>query len=190
MNLRKQHEGPEDSAIQVKFMEQRDANINQIIPKDVDWDRYIPANAEVKVQRKDFNKFILRTNKLKSVDDDEAMIEIISPVLNEENYQWKGLYEGAPISFKMLDTSFKESVFFENMQFQHGTILKCVLTKYRKLNEVGEVESDGYSVTTVIEKIDGESTYQTPKGKKHLHAKKFMAGQDDLFKEKDDEADG
>jgi len=39
-------------------MDQREANINQIVPKDVDWDRYIPANAEPTRLKKDFVKWL------------------------------------------------------------------------------------------------------------------------------------
>jgi len=138
-----------------------------------------PINKECKVPKADFRKFILSSNKLKA-EEVETEIEIISPVLKEGRYKWKGIYNEVPIGFEMLDHSFKELILFENIPFQHGTIIVCVLRIKRELDEVGEVKITGYAVTTVIEKIDSDTTYETQQGKNYRHAKKEKESQGEL----------
>ncbi|TXT24371.1 MAG: Uncharacterized protein FD134_1606 [Gallionellaceae bacterium] len=145
---------------------------------DNDWQ---PVSPEKLVPRSDFGKFVLSTNKLKSEEDDGALIEIISPVLKEGRYKWKGIYNKTPISFEMQDTHFRDAVLFENIPFQHGSKIICVLITHRELDEVGEIKVTGYSVTTVLEKVDDNISQETPQGKKYRHAKKLVDAQQNLF---------
>lgn len=133
------------------------------------------------VPRSDFAKYVLLDNSLPTETVDPAMIEIVAPVLREGNYKWKGIYENESISFSMTDADFKNSVHQEQVAFQHGSCIKCVLHIHRKVNEVGEVETTGYSVVTVLEKSDGGITTETSQGKKHRAYKKFIDDQTDLF---------
>jgi hypothetical protein len=132
------------------------------------------------VSRENFFDFILSSNKLKS-EEVEATIEIVSPVLKEGRYKWKGIFNDQPISFQMLDVDFKDSVILDNVAFQHGTYIVCVLRISRELDEVGEIRTTGYAVTTVIEKIDTLSRNETLQGQKYRHAKKMSDGQGNLF---------
>ena len=141
---------------------------------------FVPTGDEKKVTRKDFRKFILSSNKLKA-EELEAEIDIVSPVLKEGKYKWKGIYNEQPISFEMLDLAFKDMVLMDNIPFQHGTSILAVLRISRELDEVGDVKITGYAVTTVIEKRDDVSTQETQQGKKYRHAKKYMEGQGKLF---------
>ena len=141
---------------------------------------FTPIDDEKRVPRRDFRKFVLTNNKLKS-DEIEADIAIISPVLEEGRYKWKGIYNNQPINFDMLDLEFKDMVLMENIQFQHGTNILAVLRISRELDEVGEVKITGYAVTTVIEKRDHVSMHETKQGKKYRHAKKYIEGQGKLF---------
>lgn len=145
---------------------------------DNDWK---PLTDEKMVPRADFGKYVLSTNKLKSEQDDCAVIEIISPVLKEGRYKWKGVYNETPISFEMQDHHFRDSVLFENIPFQHGTKIICVLVTHRELDEVGAIKITGYTVTTVLDKIDGDIPFETPQGKKYRHAKKLADSQTSLF---------
>jgi len=144
-------------------------------------DNWNPVTNEISVVRTDFRKFILSTNKLRSEEDDNAIIEIVSPVLKEGRYKWKGIYNETPISFDMQDVAFRDAVLLENIPFQHGSVIKCVLIIHREIDEIGEVKITGYSVTTVFEKIDGNASFQTTQGKKYRHAKKLMEAQTDIF---------
>lgn len=139
------------------------------------------VSSERLVSRYDFNKYILSTNKLRSEEDDCAVIEIISPVLKEGRYKWKGVYNEIPISFEMQDAHFRDSVLFENIPFQHGSKIVCVLITHRELDEVGAIKITGYSVTTVLDKIDDNNPQETPQGKKYRHAKKLAESQGHLF---------
>lgn len=142
-------------------------------------DDYNIINMERKIPRSDFRKFILSTNKLKA-EELETEIEIISPVLKEGRYKWKGIYNDQSIGFEMLDNEFKESILFENIPFQHGTTIICVLRISRELDEVGDIKITGYAVTTVLEKIDNNTAYETKQGKKYRFAKKQAEGQGEL----------
>jgi hypothetical protein len=139
------------------------------------------AIAERTVPRSDFQKYVLLDNSLPTETVEAATIEIVAPVLREGNYKWKGIYEGEAISFSMTDADFKNSVHQEQVAFQHGSCIKCVLHIHRKVNEVGEVEITGYSAITVLEKSDGGISTETPQGKKHRAYKKFVEDQTDLF---------
>lgn len=132
------------------------------------------------VLREDFKNFILSSNKLKS-EETETTIEIVSPVLKEGKYKWKGIYNKQAISFQMLDAKFKDAVILENIAFQHGTFITCILRISRELDEVGEIKITGYAVTTVIEKIDASSVNETSQGREYRQAKKYIAGQGNLF---------
>jgi hypothetical protein len=141
--------------------------------KAIEQERFVPCA--------DFKKYVLITNELPAETIDGAIIEIVAPVLKEGNYKWRGIYEGESISFSMTDTEFKTSVLREEVSFQHGSGINCVLRIFRKFDELGEVVITGYSVVTVIEKTDGVSTYETLQGKKHRTHKKFMENQAGLF---------
>lgn len=53
-----------------------------------------PIDEPVPVERSDFGKFILTSDEMPPVLDDLAVIEIVSPVLTNTNYKWKGIYKG------------------------------------------------------------------------------------------------
>lgn len=140
-----------------------------------------PIEQEKFVPRSDFKKYVLITNELPVETIDGAFIEIVAPVLKEGNYKWRGIYEGESISFSMTDAEFKTSVLREEVSFQHGSGINCVLHIFRKFDELGEVVITGYSVVTVIEKTDGVSTHETQQGKKHRAYKKFIESQASFF---------
>ncbi|TMP85385.1 hypothetical protein CWC05_18825 [Pseudoalteromonas ruthenica] len=136
---------------------------------------------EVKLSRSEFKKFILSSDKLKIQEDDSAEIEIISPVLKDGNYKWKGVYKGQPISFSMIDNKFRDAIFIDGLNFHAGTSIRCLLQIHREIDEVGEVKIKGYSVPTVIEILDGPTARKTKQGAEYLHAKGMIDNQIDLF---------
>lgn len=137
--------------------------------------------AEKIVHRPDFQKFILHSNDMPALTFDDAKIEIISPVLKQGDFKWKGIYNGETINFTMSDSDFKQDVILKRISFQNGSTIECVLKIARKLNEVGEIVPAGFTVETVIKKIDGEARFETTQGKRHRFHKKEMASQGDLF---------
>lgn len=133
------------------------------------------------VPRADFNKYVLIDNNLPTEAVEGAAIEIVAPVLKEGNYKWKGIYDGEPITFSMADAEFKNAVLQEQVAFQHGSCISCILHIHRKFNEIGEIDITGYSVVTVLNKTDGGTTMETPQGKRHRAYKKFIQDQQLLF---------
>ncbi|TMX54413.1 hypothetical protein [Vibrio alginolyticus] len=139
------------------------------------------AFKEAMVQRSDFKRFILHSNSLPVQIEDNAVIEIISPVLRNGRHKWKGIYKGESISFSMNDQDFKRDVLSEQISFTHGAAIKCVLHIHRKLDEVGDVVVTGYSVDTVIENGQESVFQETMQGKKYRHQKALKDAQQDLF---------
>ena len=133
------------------------------------------------VPRSDFRMYVLVDQSLPTETVDGATIEIVAPVLKEGNYKWKGIYMDESISFSMTDADFKNAVLLEQVAFQHGSCINCVLQIHRKFNEIGEIEITGYSVVTVLDKTDGGQTHETPQGRKHRTYKKFIQDQRGLF---------
>lgn len=66
-----------------------------------------PVEKERTVERQNFDKFILRSDSLPPKIDEDAVIDIISPVLKKGNFNWKGFYKGDIITFEMNDQTFK-----------------------------------------------------------------------------------
>ncbi|WP_175701387.1 hypothetical protein [Burkholderia ambifaria] len=141
-----------------------------------------PGRGEAVIERSQFNTFILQTNVLEP-DVREALIEIVSPVISEGDVKWKGRQNGEVITFSMNDRAFKRQVFRNEVSFQHGDSIRCVLEIDRKLDEAGTERIVGYRVTTVLDKIDGSGgVYETPQGRRKRFANTRPAdGQADLF---------
>jgi hypothetical protein len=132
------------------------------------------------VKREDFNRFILKTNKLKP-QEVEADVKIIAPVLTDTTHKWKGIYDDRTISFGMQDSDFKQQVVNDHITFQNGSSIICVLSILREVDEVGEIKITGYDVKTVLGKRDGGFLQHTAQGKTYRQAKKFRDNQGDLF---------
>ena len=137
------------------------------------------------INRTDFKRFILHSNELKPELVDGAQIEIVAPVLKEGNYKWKGVFEEESISFSMKDKDFKEAVLDKRIGFKHGSSILCVLNIHKKIDETGEIVVKGYSVDTVLEKIDGDSKEETPQGTRYKFTKKQKDNQSELFAQAD-----
>lgn len=138
-----------------------------------------PVVPELTVPRRDFSRFILHSDSLPALEI-EADVEIVSPVLKEGRYKWKGIYDEQPISFEMLDPEFKQRV-LDGLEFKRGAHIRCVLRITRELNEIGDIHIKGYAVTAVIQKLDDPNEGITRKGLEYYQAKKFIEGQRDLL---------
>lgn len=124
----------------------------------------------LEVKRELFDYFILRSDELPMVKDNRASIEIISPVLKDSKYRWKGIYNkgGVTIDFYMQDEEFKKQMFDDKLTFASGMCIDCVLEISRRLSELGEVVNVSYVVTTVIRTRFDRMEILTPQGKRHL----------------------
>ena len=117
-----------------------------------------------------FDYYILRSDQLAPIKDSKATIEIISPVLKDSRYRWKGIYNkgGMTIDFYMCDEEFKKDMFDEKIVFKSGMCIDCVLEIERKMSELGEVVNVSYTVKTVIRTRFDKMEILTPQGKRHL----------------------
>ncbi len=127
-------------------------------------------SGSLEVKREQFEYFILKSDELPQVKDNKATIEIISPVLKDSRYRWKGIYNkgGDIIDFYMNDDDFKKEMFDEKVVFKSGMCIDCVLLIDRKLSELGEVVPVSYTVETVIRTRFDKMEIVTPQGKRHL----------------------
>ena len=127
-------------------------------------------SGSLEVKREKFDYFVLRSDDLPTVKDNNAAIEIISPVLKNSRYKWKGVYNkgGKIIDFYMDDEEFKQDMFDEKITFKSKMCIDCVLKIDRKLNELGEEIPVCYTVETVIRTRFDKMEILTPQGKRHL----------------------
>ena len=104
------------------------------------------------------------------IKDNKATIEIISPVLSDARFRWKGIYNkgGETIDFYMSDDEFKKDMFDEKIVFKSGMCIDCILEIQRKMNELGKVVNISYTVITVIRTRFDKMEILTPQGKRYL----------------------
>lgn len=126
-----------------------------------------PLGEEKTVLKQEFGAFILRSDKFPPNIDEEAVIEIISPVLKKGNFQWKGFYKGEIMGFQMKDKEFKKAVANKQIEFINGIAIKCVLHQTRKIDDMGIIQIVKSEVVTVIEIILNNVSELTEQGKKH-----------------------
>lgn len=118
------------------------------------------------VERQSFWTFVVTSDRLPTVVHPEAVIEIVAPVLDKGAFQWRGLFNGEPITFQMRDPAYRRMVHRGEVTFKHGDKIKCVLNIQRKIDAVGEVVVDSRSVSIVRAKIEGDKVTETVKGRK------------------------
>lgn len=129
------------------------------------------------VPKLEFNTFILESDDLPMVMDEQANIAIVSPVLKKGKYKWKGIYEGHHIEFYMKDTMFKESITRQEISFKNGVEIECLLEKHKKVNELGDEFVANYNVITVLAIKEGSTTIETEQGKNYHKVKELMKTQ-------------
>ncbi len=135
------------------------------------------------INRKRFDSYMLIADTLKPETNEAAVIEIVSPVLKNGSYKWKGIYilTGKLISFSMKDDSFKDTIISQGLQFKNGTRIECVMESSRKMSEFGEVVVTGYSVLEVSKKLDDEVATEMPAIRTVKKKKEPVMQQLDLF---------
>lgn len=135
------------------------------------------------VNRKRFDTYMLVADTLKPETDEAAVIEIVSPVLKNGSYKWKGIYihTGKLISFSMKDDAFKDTIISQGLQFKNGTRIECLMESTRKMSEFGEVVVTGYSVMQVTRKLDDEVATEMPSVRTVKKKKEPVMQQLDLF---------
>ncbi len=135
------------------------------------------------INRKRFDTYMLIADTLKPETDEAAVIEIISPVLKNGSYKWKGIYmqTGKIINFYMKDEAFKNDVISQSIPFKNGTRIECTLESTRKMNEFGTEVVTGYSVMVVSKKLDDQVVMEMPQPRNIRKKKEPELKQLDLF---------
>lgn len=133
-------------------------------------------SGRTKIDRSDFASFIF--DDTKSIDtDDDAEIAIISPVLKEGKYEWKGLYHNERISFSMGDALFKYEVIAGKYSFSNGFVIKARLTIVTIYDDNGEPKRRHFSVNKVYETKEAQVSEfkERPLGAKKRRQKEQQA---------------
>jgi hypothetical protein len=128
-----------------------------------------------------FPNFILKTQVLQPVIDDEAVIYVAAPVILEGTKIWKWVYKDIPLSFKMNDVDFQNDVLAKKYRFASGDAICCELHTHKKLEQAGEIVTTGHSVQVVLDYIEGDVITETPQGHAHRYTKKQRDDQHELF---------
>lgn len=134
-------------------------------------DNKILLAEEVGVFKKDFKNYILTNDDLDPKEVEEAVIEIISPVLKKGKYKWTGIYNGEPIAFDMKSNEFKTLVQTGKIEFKNGSSINCALIVKRKIDNEGFEKTVGYEVLRVNNYFENDKPIETPEGKFHRQKK-------------------
>lgn len=150
--------------------------VNKISTQKLD-ENNNPIGNEKTVLRNEFSKFVIHSNKFPPNIDEEALIDIISPVLIKGNFHWKGFYNGEIIGFEMKDNDFKNAVLNKQIEFVNGTAIKCYLQQNRKIDELGKIQIVNNQVYTVFEILAENKIVETEQGKKQMKIKRLNESQ-------------
>lgn len=148
-----------------------DQNISDVSFAGLDENRQ-PILPIQKVNRVEFANFIINSSEFPPLIDENAVIDIISPVLKLGNFHWKGFYNEDIISFQMKDEDFRKSVLNKEIEFNNATAIKCVLQQNRRIDDTGKVYVTYNKVLTVLEVTESNSTFETNQGKKYKKQRK------------------
>lgn len=140
-----------------------------------------PKQQPIEIKREDFQKFILTSNQLEAIIDEEAIVEIVSPVLKKGNYQWRGIYNGEILNFNMKSNEFKTLVQSGKIEFKNGTCIKCILEMPRYMNNLGEEVISSYNIIKVIGIYDDNTYSETNEGRIYRKKKEADIAQLELF---------
>lgn len=119
----------------------------------------------------DFSKYILISDDIDPDEDENAIIEIVSPVLKKGKYMWLGIYKGNVIQFKMKSMEFKTMVQTGEIPFKNGSSIQCHLVANKKINSEGEVKITSYEVLSVDKYFINDTPIETPEGKRKRQEK-------------------
>ena len=125
-----------------------------------------------KVVRENFSNFILTSNELEPNTVENAVIEIISPVIQKGSYQvWRGRYEGNIIKFRMLSSEFLLKVYGGEIEFKNGFTINCNLLQFRRMNEAGEAYIYKQDVLLVHSYFVNDNPVETNEGRRYRQKK-------------------
>jgi len=113
-----------------------------------------PVGNPRKIPRREFSKFILRSDELPELELENATIDVISPAIKRGKFRWKGFYNNEIINFLMDDVEFKSHVLRGDIHFSNRFSIEVEMTQNRKINQDGNIIVTNSKVTRVIASID------------------------------------
>lgn len=132
-------------------------------------DERVGSNREI--SQNEFYNFILSTDELPKNEIEEAVIDLISPVLKSGNFYWKGFLNNDIVNFQMTDPNFKLMVQHGNIPLNNKVILNTLLVQDRKIDENGEIKIIKNTVPLVIKYTVNGTENITPDGEAYLKRK-------------------
>ncbi|GEM50802.1 hypothetical protein EB1_05920 [Empedobacter brevis NBRC 14943 = ATCC 43319] len=120
---------------------------------------FTPTTKESELRLGDYEQFILFNEDIPDIKDNEVTIDLISSVLKQGNFRWRGFLNGQIINFVMEDQKFKKLVFDGSIIHNNNVKLKVILNHSRKIDEGGQIRITKYYVTKVISYIVGGREY-------------------------------
>lgn len=144
-------------------------------------DNKIHLTEDKTILRKNFKDFVLVSDDLAPDEFENAIIEIISPVLKKGSYKWMGIYNGVSIPFNMKSIEFKTLVQTGDIQFKNGTSINCFLVARKKIDNDGIEKIVGYDVLRVNNYFENDKPIETPEGKHYRQKKEADKQQMRLF---------
>lgn len=138
-------------------------------------------NYNVVVPRESFEDYILSTDDLDPIIIEDAIIEIISPVLKKGHYKWMGIFKGEIINFNMQSNEFKTLVQSREVEFKNGTSINCILRQRKKIDNEGQVKTVGYDVIQVNSYFENDNPVETTEGRKYRQRREADRQQLGLF---------
>lgn len=136
---------------------------------------------EKSILRSNFKNFILVNGDIEPIEIEDAVIEIISPVLKKGKYKWLGLYNGNPIVFTMKSNEFKTLIQTGIIKFKNGASINCYLIINRKIDNEGSEKIVNHEVLRVNNYFENDKPIETPEGKRHRQKKEDDMNQLNLF---------
>lgn len=136
---------------------------------------------ETFINRINFKEFVLVTDELESEKIEDALIEIVSPVLKKGNYKWRGVYNDATISFNMKSNEFKTLVQTGQVEFKNGSSINCLLEIKRRINNEGLIEITDYNIIRVDSYFEHNKTIETSEGNQYRKKVEADKNQMNLF---------
>ncbi|WP_108422766.1 hypothetical protein [Flagellimonas amoyensis] len=106
------------------------------------------------ITRREFSKFILRSDELPKLELEKATIDVISPAIKRGKFRWKGFYNNEIINFLMDDSEFKSYVLRGDIHFSNRFSIEVEMIQDRKINQDGNVVVTNSTVKKVMASID------------------------------------
>lgn len=120
---------------------------------------FIPSPDETVLRLGDYEQFILFNEEIPDIKNQEVSIDLISSVLKNGNFPYKGFLNSQIINFIMEDEKFKKLVFEGQIPHTNKVKIKVILNHARKIDDTGLIKITKYYVSKVLSYTIGDKEY-------------------------------